>query len=231
MISTIKDKIIPKQRFIFLIFFLLGIPILAYVIYNQSLPKKSIPTELLAVMKPQAKSLKAFSLTDHNNQPFNLNSLKNKNTLIFFGYTSCPDICPTTLTTLNKVYQQLKKEITLNIIFVSVDPERDTINKLSSYMNYFNNDFLAVTGISKKINQFARQFNASYIIEEKTSYNKAELSSSPARTKPISLRDNYQISHTSSIFLIDSKLKIIASFSPPHHKDIIVSQLRMILKK
>ena len=74
---------------------------------NLFAPEKP-PIELLAVLKSSPTSLQPFSLTDQNNKPFTLEQLRNKNTLLFFGYTSCPDICPTTLTTLNLVYKQLK---------------------------------------------------------------------------------------------------------------------------
>ncbi len=184
--------------------------LLSYAGFNSFTQKKQIPAELLAVLKPDPIVLQTFSLTDQNNRPFTLEELKNKNTLLFFGYTSCPDICPTTLTVLNQVYKQLEKNI--NVVFVSVDPQRDTTAKLLDYMEYFNKDFLGVTGSKKEIDQFTKQFNAGYIIEEKTS------------------DDNYLVSHTSSIFLINSELNIIAAFSPPHYAKTIVSQLKMIGK-
>ena len=192
----------------------LGIVLFAFSGVNLFAPKKP-PIELLAVLKANPTSLQPFSLTDQNNRPFNLDQLRNKNTLLFFGYTSCPDICPTTLTTLNLVYKQLKKEAlysNLNIIFVSVDPQRDTTNKLLNYTRYFNKDFIGVTGEKKDIDNISRQFNAGYIFEEKTS------------------DDEYLVSHASSIFLINPELDIIAAFSPPHHADIITSQLLMISK-
>ena len=174
---------------------------------------KQVPTELLAVLKVAPTPLQPFSLIDQNNKPFTLKQLHNKNTLIFFGYTSCPDICPTTLTTLNQIYKQLKGTTAytnLNIVFISVDPQRDSIDKLQGYMKYFNKDFLGVTGNKDDIDLFIKQFNAAYIIEGKTS------------------DENYQISHASSIFLVSPQANIIASFSPPHNSKTIISQLVMI---
>jgi len=172
-----------------------------------------IPTELLAVLRPAPKPLQKFKLTDHNNKTFTLDQLKNTNTLLFFGYTSCPDICPTTLTILNQLYNKLNNNKTTEsykIVFVSVDSNRDTTEKLSEYMNYFNQEFLAVTGTKTEIDQFTRQFGAGYVIEGDVT------------------EGNYLISHTSSIFLINSQQNFIASFSPPHHADIIASQLQLI---
>ena len=195
-----------------LTFISLGIAILIFSTINSS-PPRQIPTELLAVLKPRPTLLQPFSLIDQNNTPFTLEHLRNKNTLLFFGYTSCPDICPTTLTTLTRVYTQLKKERlfqNFNVVFVSVDPQRDTSDKLLNYMGYFNKDFIGVTGSKEEIDNISGQFNAGYIFEEKTS------------------DDEYLVSHASSIFLVNPQLNIIAAFSPPHHADIITSQLRMI---
>ena len=100
----------------------------------------------------------------------------------------------------------------LNVVFVSVDPQRDTVDKLFNYAKYFNKDFIGVTGRKDEIDGISKQFNAGYILEEKTS------------------DDEYLVSHASSIFLINPDLNIIAAFSPPHHADIITSQLRMISK-
>jgi len=204
----------PSRNIILLTSLSLVVVLLIFSGTNLFKPRQ-VPTELIAVLKPKPTSLQAFSLTDQNNTPLTLEQLRNKNTLLFFGYTSCPDICPTTLTILNRVYKQLKKEAfytNLNVVFVSVDPQRDTNDKLLNYMEYFNKDFIGVTGSKKDIDEVSRQFNAGYIFEEKTS------------------DDEYLISHASSIFLINPELDIIAAFSPPHRADIIASQLRMISK-
>ena len=196
------------RNILLIVFISLSTVLLSYAGFDFFTQKQQVPIELLAVLKPNPIALQEFSLTDQNNRPFTLEELRNKNTLLFFGYTSCPDICPTTLTVLNQLHKQLEKEI--NVVFVSVDPQRDTTDKLSSYMEYFNQDFFGITGSKKGIDQVTKQFNAGYIIEEKIS------------------DDNYLVSHTSSIFLIDPELNIIAAFSPPHHASIIASQLKMI---
>jgi len=186
----------------------------AYLSYH-FFATKLVPAELIAVLRPAPKQLQEFKLIDQNKNSFTLDHLKNTNTLLFFGYTSCPDICPTTLTILNQLYNQLNKtnpSESYNIVFVSVDPKRDSTEKLSDYMNYFNQDFLAVTGTKTEIDQFARQFGAGYVIDGDVS------------------GDNYLVSHTSSIFLINSQQNFIASFSPPHHAEIIASQLQLIEK-
>ena len=172
-------------------------------------PAQPLPAELIAVVRPKAVTLKEFSLTNQHNQSFTLEQLRNRQSLIFFGYTSCPDICPTTLSTLNILFKLLEKKQAsenLQVVFITVDPERDNIEKLNAYMNYFNEDFIAATGNKDEIDKVAKQFNAAYFIENDNA------------------SENYLISHASSIFLVNQETKIIASFSPPHNPDILAEQ-------
>jgi len=162
------------------------------------------------VLRPHTTLLKTFTLTDHNEQAFTKNNLKNKWSFVFFGYTHCPDICPTTLFTLKQINKSLKKhpQATSNIqvIFVSIDPKRDNPKNLKKYVTYFNKDFIAVTGSADNINSFAKQFSAAYIKEETNTSGE------------------YLMSHASSIFLVDPKMRLVASFSPPHDSATIKSQ-------
>ena len=185
-------------------------------VFSQQSKNREIPAELMAVMRPIAVELKPFSLLDHNNIPFSLDRLKGHPSLLFFGYTSCPDICPTTLNTMNLVINKLKQQADeINqpeVIFVSVDTQRDDTETLAGYTTYFNKDFMSVTGEKQAIDSFAKQFAAAYVIENRIS------------------ETNYQISHTSSIFLIDKDAHLIAAFSPPHDVATLVEQYRLIDK-
>ena len=105
-------------------------------------------------------------LVDHNNKPFTLSSLKGKWSFFFFGYTNCPDVCPATLyqfkmmAKLLEAYPKLKS--TTRFILVSIDPERDTTKQLKSYVQYYNPDFIGVTGKQEKIHSFSRQMGVIY---------------------------------------------------------------------
>jgi protein SCO1/2 len=172
---------------------------------------KNIPLELKGILWPEPKPLQAFNLIDHHKQPFNLERLKNKWTFLFFGYTSCPDICPTSMVTLQAVYERLKQtpEVALEtqVIFVSVDPERDTLEQLSNYVEYFHKDFLGITNtVEEEINKFSRQFYALY------------------KKEPVDASGNYLVTHTSSFFLIDPQMRLYARFSQPHIPETIVDQ-------
>ncbi|MEE8057787.1 MAG: SCO family protein [Pseudomonadales bacterium] len=108
------------------------------------------------------RSFKTFALTDYNNQAFTPDNLVGKWSLIFFGFTYCPDICPTTMALLNRFYdkqQEGEYGNDLQIIMVSVDPARDTPEKLNGYVRFFNEAFIGVTGAFLDLHRFATQLN------------------------------------------------------------------------
>ncbi len=93
-----------------------------------------------------------IALTKSNGETFRLSDQKGKIVLLFFGYTSCPDVCPTTLAELNQVMEKLgDKRRQVQVVFVSVDPERDTPEKIQEYVVHFNEEFLGLTGSSKDL--------------------------------------------------------------------------------
>ena len=89
-----------------------------------------------------------FELVDHRGEVFNQEQLQDVWTIVFFGFTHCPDICPTTLAILNDTYSKLKdrERERMQIVMISIDPERDTVEKLAEYVPYFNDEFIGVTG-------------------------------------------------------------------------------------
>ena len=203
----------PKTTIIVSLLVLVGI---AIGVTGWFFPRPTIPMELQTILRPESKPLQEFSLIDQNKNVFNLENFKDKWTLLFFGYTFCPDVCPTTLTVLQKFYTKLKPQVLANtqVVFVSVDPERDTPEKLAEYVAYFNKDFIGVTGKVTEINKLAIQTGAGYI------------------KGPIINTDdnNYQISHTSTIFLINPKMQLHAGFSQPHISETIFEQYNLIRK-
>jgi len=104
------------------------------------------------------------NLVDHNGKPFTEDRLTGKWTILLFGFTSCPDICPTTLATLNKLYSNMKEfeREQVQIVMISVDPERDTQEKLATYVPYFNEQFIGVTGNKHFIRKLAAELNVAY---------------------------------------------------------------------
>jgi protein SCO1/2 len=203
----------PRPYGTLLLFLFWGL-LLAAVFFWMLPDKKTVPPELQSVLRPEPKPLQAFSLTDQHQQPVNLERLQGKWSLVFFGYTYCPDICPTTLSTLTRVIRQLQNDpqgpANIQVIFVSVDPQRDTPEVIEGYLKYFNEAFVGITGTQQGIDDLSRQFGAGYMKE------------------PDTTPGQYLVSHTSSIFLVDPQGRLLASFSPPHDPNTIVDQFQQI---
>ena len=173
------------------------------------------PSELFGVLRPEFRQLAPFQLQTHSNGPLTEASLLGKWSFVFFGYMSCPDVCPNTLHELNRFRSLLKVEIgkdpkDLQVIFVSVDPDRDSTENLAAYANYFNQNFSAATATKDAIDSFTRQFGAGYVFE--------------AETAP----GQYLVAHTSAIFLVDPLGRLVATFSQPHYASTLLSQYRKI---
>jgi len=104
-----------------------------------------------------------FALTDHNGVPRNLASFKGKVVLVFFGYTQCPDVCPTTMVELANVMKELGPQADrLQVLFITVDPERDTQQLLAEYVPAFDKRFLGLRGDAAATAKVAKEFKVFY---------------------------------------------------------------------
>jgi protein SCO1/2 len=141
-----------------------------------------------------------LALTDHTGKPRTLADFRGKAVAVFFGFTHCPDVCPTTLATMKAVKDQLGADgDRLQVLFVTVDPERDTPEFLSRYVTAFDPSFLGLTGTPDAIAQTAKQF--------KVYYQKV-----PGKTP-----DTYTIDHTASTYLYDpqGRLRLFVRHGQP----------------
>ena len=170
--------------------------------------------ELEATRFPVARQLAPFTLVDHNNGVFNETTLRQRWSFLFFGYTHCPDVCPTTLSVLNSVAQQLQDvDADVRFVFISVDPERDTPEKLARFVSYFNKNFIGVTGSEQQIEQFTRELGIMHM-----------------RVAADENATAYLVDHTASVLLIDPDGRYHAVFSPPLSAGKISDDFRKILK-
>jgi protein SCO1 len=158
MNRNIKITVIVALLFVVLVFFLTWLRV-----SRNNAPASLTPQEFREVgarVYEQPVELSAFSLIDQYGQPFNESSLQGQWSLLFFGFTSCPDICPLTLHELRRFYedeQNAAYQADTEVVMVSVDPFRDTQEKLAEYMALFHPDFLGVSGDFAVISQLARQ--------------------------------------------------------------------------
>ncbi len=181
-----------------------------FFIYQVSQTNKAVDPRELTDLKaskiyPKFKQLMMPAMTDHNGQAFDLNRFTNKWSFVFFGYTSCPDICPTTLAVFNQVYGQLPEKIKpdTQIVLMTVDPERDTVEKLEQYVPFFHQDFIGVTATVENMDFFARQLGAVFV-------------KSPDKENP----ENYLMDHTVKVFLINPNGERFAIISPEHQAGV-----------
>ena len=176
----------------------------------------AVPKNLEATLLDKSKPLTNFNLIDHDNSPFNLTSLQNNWSFLFFGYTHCPDVCPLAMQVMRKVWlaPELKAatETNLKMVFVSVDPDRDTPAILKSYAQYYNPAFIGVTGKADEIDILTRQIGILYGFDEP---NK---------------NGDYNVSHSGQIILIDPNGNMRAVFSPPLNPASIVKDFVAIKK-
>ena len=154
-----------------------------------------------------------FTLTDHNGQRFDLSQHRGDAYLIFFGYTYCPDVCPTMLSKISLVYERLDSgpDERVRTLFVSVDPERDTPAKLKDYLQYFSTvDALGLTGAVEDIDRVVAQYG--------TMYEKAATDS----------KAGYLINHSTLLFLIDRQGKVRYLFRQDDSPEYIASGIKQV---
>ena len=130
-----------------------------------------------------------FALVDQRGARFELQSLRGQPAMLFFGYTYCPDICPVTLSKMGRVYQLLgEDQYELTTLFVTVDPKRDTQEKLAEYLDYFAIDAIGLRGDKEEIDQVVRQYGAHYSLGEE--------------------QEAYLVDHSTYTYLIDPQGKV-----------------------
>lgn len=147
----------------------------------------------------QPRELAKVDLVDQFNQPFTEEQLKGKWTLTFIGYTFCPDVCPTTLSELKRIYPQIKQieqDIPVQILFISVDPQRDTPDRMKEYVAFFNSDFIGVSGRHEVLFPLTRSMGLGYFLTDPTE------------------DDEYFVNHSASIVLINPDAKAVGRFKP-----------------
>ena len=118
-----------------------------------------------AVLYPAPRAIPEFHLTQANGKPLTLADWRDHWTVVYFGYTSCPDVCPTTLTTFKQVWKDLAARSLADKVrfdFISVDPQRDTPDVLRKYVSFFDPDFIAATGPDDELTRLTRALGLVY---------------------------------------------------------------------
>jgi protein SCO1/2 len=176
------------------------------------------PTALIdagIILLPQSRNLPDVTMTNQDGQPVAINELKGKWSLLFFGYTFCPDICPTTLAQLRQIKSELPPEVVdkLQIVLVSIDPNRDTPKQLKQYLGYFDPQFVGLTPASTD--------------ELQTIANAVSIPFIPADTS----RPNYTVDHSGNLAVIGPDGTQRGFIRAPLNNAKLVAQLPVMLKR
>lgn len=167
------------------------------VALSMNAPNSGQPPQIQGLLWPPAKQLKGFELIDQHGHPFDASRLHGKWTLLYFGYTHCTYICPTTMAALHGFETRLSargKAAGEQVVFVTVDPQRDTPQQLSTYLAKFDKDFIGLTGKQAQIDVLTKELG---ILHKKTDQKGP---------------DNYEMAHSASVLLIDPQGRLVGTF-------------------
>lgn len=175
-----------------------------------------VPKNLDATVLPNARPLVEFNLFDQNKETFSPAQLKGQWSFLFFGFTNCPDVCPTTLKVMQSMWKTLPTKMGdkghPKLYFVSVDPDRDKAETLKQYVQYFNPEFNGVTGKLDELDKLTHQIGILYGYDEKENGDDIE----------------YIVNHSAQLILVDPKGRMRAVISPPHDAKTIAANFQTI---
>jgi len=161
------------------------------------------------------RTLPDFSLIDHHGQTFGLAQVRGHWSMMFFGYTNCPDFCPTTLTTLAALEKRLRTDaapVRPRVIFMSVDAKRDSPEQLAKYVPYFDPEFIGLTAASQSdVEAVAAKLGVSVIITPKAD-------------------GTYSVDHSGAIFVLNPQGRLAAVLTGPFSVDALESDFRRIVE-
>lgn len=204
-----------------IIILILGIAVLASVggfwaaqklsTTDEAVPNQALLRDGPLLILPEQKELGEFVLYDHDGRDFNNESLTGEWRLVFFGFTSCPHICPSTLQLLRTVVNELASSLPAKdlpkVLLISVDPERDTPGKLNEYVARFGNDIEAVSGDDAQLRKVAMDFGAHYVIPD---HEPGEW---------------YNVDHSISVHVVDPEGRWVGLLSAPHDAEAMAAAL------
>jgi len=196
---------------LFIVIAVLAIAIGVYVQNTSNDTPAELPTFEKTIILPKPKALPDAMFKDHKGQTFGSEQLTGQWSILFFGFTNCPDVCPSTLRTLKDVKEQVSQAGLWNgyrVIMVSVDPERDTPQKLASYVPFFDPEFIGLTGNVDDTKEFAKSVGILFIKRE------AE-----------NAKQWYDVDHSASLILINPQGEWAGAITAPHKTDQISQDL------
>jgi len=202
---------------IFLIFVVAVAAIAAGLILSSKLLQRSQDLRA-ASLYPQVNALPEFALQTADGEAFTRDDLEGQWSLLFFGFTNCPDICPDTLSLLASVMEDLKlmgAKTLPQVVFVSVDPQRDRGDTLGDYVSWFNEDFVGVTGEDDALEALTSRLGIHY---------------SQAPAPDTDDEDFYTVNHSASVMIVDPQARLLGLFGPPLTSQDVAADLFSLMR-
>lgn len=155
-----------------------------------------------------------FELIAHTGETFRLSDIQGKVGLIFFGFTHCPDVCPNTLVDIQRLLATLKEDSShLQVLFISVDPKRDTPEILDTYVSYFNKNIIGLTGTQEQVNQVLDQYHGTVSFKGDTDST------------------TYSVEHVANMYLIDKQGEVASIILPRTPFAVLEQQVRKLISQ
>jgi protein SCO1/2 len=174
--------------------------------------RTAAPPELRAgTALPEARALPEFRLTDQSGRPFGPGEFKGHWSLVFTGFTRCPDVCPTTLALMAELRRRVARD-DIRFVFVSVDPERDTPEVVARYVAHFDPAIVGATGARAEMERFTAGLGL-------------------AQVRNSGVGDEYTVDHSTAFVLVNPDGKLAGYFQAPHEADALAADLAALPKK
>jgi protein SCO1 len=195
----------------------LGLSLLLSFLFTRYFAYRTVQENFYGQALVPARAAFDFHLVDQDGKPFLLSQMRGKTVLFSFGFTHCPNVCPTTLSDLAKVYQTLpaKDRRKVQVLFVSVDPHRDKPETLKNYVPYFNDSFIGLTGTEAQLADAAKAYGAYFEIVH-------DSGASP---------EVYSVNHSALTYLInpEGKWKLLYNFDQLRDSKKMVQDIEQVL--
>ena len=174
----------------------------------------AVPPETNATLLRAPRAIEEVGLQDQLGRPFGVHQLQGRWSLVFFGFTHCPDVCPTTLAILARVagrLEDLPEDLQPQLVFVTVDPERDTPELIRAYVEHFDTRMLGLTGELSQIEELARQMGVAF------------------QKVPLD-QGGYSMDHSAAVLMLNPRAELNAVISAPHSVEGITDDYRKIVE-
>jgi len=176
---------------------------------------------------PTPKVLPEFELENHFGEIVDTNVFRGRWSLVFFGFTSCPDFCPLELQKLSKLLNLTGAGDELQVVFVSVDPERDEPEKLANYVGFFHPQIIGLRGSNIALANVTQFFGAAY---DRSAIVESKLLTIPAGINmPTDVGEQYQVNHSTRVFIVNDKGEFIGSFVPPYEVEKLLPDMQKLM--